>query len=58
VLVALAMGAAKVIALGRDKDVLSQIQAIDSKRVVAVVLEGVAVSRSSRRNLSPLRHAK
>ncbi|AXC15200.1 Alcohol dehydrogenase, zinc-binding [Acidisarcina polymorpha] len=40
VMVALAMGASRVIALGRDSKGLAELEALDSRRVVAVALEG------------------
>jgi alcohol dehydrogenase len=43
------MGAAKVIALGRDKDVLSDIHAVDLNRVTSVVLEGVSIEEDTGR---------
>jgi alcohol dehydrogenase len=55
VLVALAMGAAKVIALGREERVLADLQAIDPKRVISVALGGDTVENDTARikNASP-----
>jgi alcohol dehydrogenase len=49
VLVALAMGAAKVVAVGRDEEAMAALETINPQRVVAVALKGDGVEKDAER---------